>query len=344
MADIEEYPAFSALALEHRPVLHPRFQRLAEGISELTFAGLYLFREAHRYQVSRLGEDLFVFSGADDRPFFLLPFGLPERAVLDRLFEQFGQMKAVAAPQAEQLSRMGYATWEDRDSFDYLYRRDSLAALSGRRLHRKRNLVNVFLRDNVCVARPLLEEYTGDALQILEQWRQQQGSLASTSAGGARCGGHVPAAGGLGQKATDTGDNVAAPGVQSSSAGIDPASPGDYAAAREALENMGYLQLCGGIFYVDDEPVAYTLGEELAQGRMFVVHFEKAILKKEYHGIYQYVNQAFAALLPDKYELVNREQDLGDPGLRQAKQSYQPVGFVPKYRAAANTRREKLVL
>jgi hypothetical protein len=336
MTTIQEYPAFSALALEQRPVLHPFFQRLAEGISELTFAGIYLFRTAHRYQVSRLGEDLFVFSGADGRPFVLLPFGLPERAVLDRLFEQFGQMKAVSAPQAEQLSRMGYATWEDRDSFDYLYRRDSLAALSGRRLHRKKNLVNVFLRDNVCVARPLLEEYTGDALQILEQWRQQQGSLAVTSAEGARCGG-------LGQKATDTGDNVAAPGVQSSSAGIDPASPGDYAAAREALENMEYLQLCGGIFYVDDEPVAYTLGEELAQGRMFVVHFEKAILKKEYRGIYQYVNQAFAALLPDKYELINREQDLGDPGLRQAKESYRPAGFVPKYRVAANAEREEQV-
>jgi hypothetical protein len=101
---------------------------------------------------------------------------------------------------------------------------------------------------------------------------------------------------------------------------------------------MEYLQLCGGVFYVDEEPAAYTLGEELAQGRVFVIHFEKAILKKEYRGIYQYVNQAFAALLPDRYELINREQDLGDPGLRQAKESYRPVDFVPKYRAAANTR------
>ena len=97
---------------------------------------------------------------------------------------------------------------------------------------------------------------------------------------------------------------------------------------------MEALQLCGGIFYVDEEPVAYTLGEEVAQGRMFVIHFEKAVLKKEYAGIYQYVNQVFTAILPDKYELINREQDLGDPGLRQAKESYRPVGFVKKYRAA----------
>jgi hypothetical protein len=195
-------------------------------------------------------------------------------------------MKAVSRAQADRLSHMGYRVWEDRENFDYVYRRESLAGLSGRQLHRKKNLVNLFLRNNTCVARPLREEYVGDALQILEQWRQQQEIL------------------------------------------------GDYTAAREALENMEYLQLCGGIFYVDDEPAAYTLGEELARGTMFVVHFEKAVLKEDYKGIYQYVNQAFAAILPDKYELINREQDLGDPGLRQAKESYKPAGFVAKYRAA----------
>lgn len=289
---IAEYPEYSALALEQRPVLHPRFQRLAEGMSELTSAGIYLFRQTHHYQISRMGEDLFVISGRNAEPFFMLPFGLPPRELLESLFGQHQVMKAVSASQAEQLSQMGYRVWEDRDNFDYLYPREKMATLSGRALHRKKNLVNLFLRNNACVAKPLLEEYTGDALRVLEQWRQQE----------------MP--------------------------DCPLAEPGDYAAAKEALENMEYLQLCGGIFYVNEEPVAYTLGEEVAQGRMFVLHFEKAILRKEFTGIYQYVNQAFAALLPDKYELINREQDLGDPGLHQAKESYKPVGFVIKYRAA----------
>jgi len=283
---IEQYPEFSPLVLEQRPQLHPRFQRLPEGLSELTFAGVYLFRDAHRYEVSRLDEDLFVIAGRDAEPFFMLPFGLPDEAVLRSLFERHGTMKAATASQAEQLARMGCRVWEDRDNFDYLYPRDKMADLSGRQLHKKKNLVNLFLRNNACVARPLLEEYADDALQVLEQWRQGQDA------------------------------------------------PGDYAAAREALENMEYLQLCGGIFYINDEPMAYTLGEELALGKVFVIHFEKAIFEDRHKGIYQYVNQAFASVLPDKYERINREQDLGDPGLRQAKESYKPSGFAMKYRAA----------
>jgi hypothetical protein len=283
---IEEYPEFSSLSLDQRPELHPRFQRLAEGMSELTFAGIYLFRDTHHYQISRIGQDVFVVAGEDAELFFILPFELPQEDVLNSLFDRYHSMKAVSPSQAERLAQMGCRVWEDRDNFDYLYAREKLATLSGRKLHRKKNLVNLFLRNNTCTAKPLLEEYAGDALQVLERWTAQQ------------------------------------------------EKPGDHDAAREAIENMEVLQLCGGIFYVAEEPVAYTLGEESAQGRMFVAHFEKAVLRKEYAGIYQYVNRAFAAILPDKYELINREQDLGDPGLRQAKESYRPIGFVKKYRAA----------
>jgi len=51
-------------------------------------------------------------------------------------------------------------------------------------------------------------------------------------------------------------------------------------------------------------------------------------------GMYQYVNQSFAAVLPERYEWINREQDLGDAGLRQAKAGDTPAGHVTKYRAA----------
>jgi len=286
---IAEYPDSTELSLDLRPILHPKFQALPEGISEFTFANIYLFRHTHNYRLSRLPNELLVISGQDaDNPFFMLPFGLPEEKFLRELFGQYGLMKAVSQSQAVVLSERGYSIAEDRNNFDYLYAREQLVHLTGRKFHRKKNLVNVFIRNNRCQAKPLLEEYTDDALEVLEQWK------------------------------------------------IQLTEPGDYLAAREALQKMWVLQLCGGIFYIEGRPVAYCLGEELAQGKCFAIHFEKAVVEEKYTGIYQFINQAFAAVLPEKYEIINREQDLGSLGLRQAKESYSPIGFVKKYKAFMN--------
>jgi len=283
---IAQYPDSSEITLDLRPVLHPRFKTLTEGISEFTFANIYLFRETHNYRISHLEDGLFIITGRDaEEPFFMLAFGLPDEGVLKELFARHQTMKAVTQSQAEQLAAIGYSVSEDRDNFDYLYSRQDLVNLTGRKFHKKKNQLNMFIRNNECQAKPLLEEYRDDALHILEQWNRRH------------------------------------------------SAPSDFAAATEALEKMWPLQLCGGIFYIDRQPVAYCLGEELALGTSFVIHFEKAVLTPEFRGLYQFINQAFASILPEKYETVNREQDLGDSGLRQAKESYHPVGFVKKYRA-----------
>jgi hypothetical protein len=105
---------------------------------------------------------------------------------------------------------------------------------------------------------------------------------------------------------------------------------GDYQASREALELFDILGMRGCVYYVDGSPAGWCLGEPLAKARMFAVHFEKGI--EDYKGIYQFINQAFAQALPSYFKSINREQDLGDEGLRQAKMTYRPNAFVNKYR------------
>ena len=116
----------------------------------------------------------------------------------------------------------------------------------------------------------------------------------------------------------------------------DKGAEGDYIAAREALDLFGDLKIRGFLYYVDDTPAAWCLGEPLARGRMFTIHFEKAV--DAYKGIYQYMNQAFATALPRYHIHINREQDLGDEGLRQAKMTYRPIGFVRKYTGSLRNR------
>ena len=289
MTDLEvtipEYPDSAEISIDMRPVLHPKFKVLSEGISEFTFANIYLFRQTHNYRISKFENELFVITGRDnENHFFMLPFGLPDENIIRELFDNYHTMKAATARQAEILEKMGYSASEDRNNFDYLYSLEDLVNLTGRKFHKKKNMLNIFIRNNECQAKPLLEEYRDAALQILEQWNDQHGR------------------------------------------------PNDFLAAKEALEKMWPLQLCGGIFYIEGQPAAYCLGEELALGESFVIHFEKAVLRDDFKGIYQFINQAFASILPEKYKTVNREQDLGDPGMRHAKISYRPVDFVKKFK------------
>lgn len=104
---------------------------------------------------------------------------------------------------------------------------------------------------------------------------------------------------------------------------------GDYIASKESIELREELELEGKLYFVEGQPAAYTLGEAVQQGKSFVIHFEKA--DNAYKGIYQVVFKDYAQDLEKSYGLINREQDLGDPGLRQSKETYRPVGFIKKH-------------
>ena len=104
----------------------------------------------------------------------------------------------------------------------------------------------------------------------------------------------------------------------------------DFQAVQLALALPSLEDFTGLVVYVQGVPVAWCLAELIAQDTIAVVHFEKA--RTDFRGSYQYINYAFAQSLPEHVIYINREQDLGDEGLRHAKMSYKPVQFVKKYR------------
>jgi hypothetical protein len=78
--------------------------------------------------------------------------------------------------------------------------------------------------------------------------------------------------------------------------------------------------LTGGAILVDQIIVAYTVAEKLTDDTV-LIHYEKGC--PDHKG----------AHLTEDFKWVNREQDLGEEGLRKAKLSYNPVDFLRKYRA-----------
>jgi uncharacterized protein len=103
----------------------------------------------------------------------------------------------------------------------------------------------------------------------------------------------------------------------------------DYAPCREALALYEELVLCGAMYYADGVPAGSIVGEELDPAS-FVLHFAKA--RREFKGIYQYMYNQFAKIMPSKYAVFNFEQDLGMETLRRAKASYHPERMIKKYR------------
>jgi len=297
------YPDFIPLDIGLKDVLHPRLSLTFDGVSEFTFSGLYLFREKYSYRISRNGDEGgFIVSGTQgNKTFFMTPCAAPDPEIIDSLFASHDYWKNISetilasltAPFRNKLEERGIVITEDRDNFDYLYYRNELAELPGKKFHKKKNHVNNFLNSYPDhELRPMNSELIPAAVEILERWRHDAFQRNKSEGG-------------------------------------------DYKAAREALDLFDSLTLRGSVFFVDGKPAAYCLGESIARGKMFAIHFEKAV--DEYRGIYQFVNQAFAASLPRFFTLINREQDLGSEGLRQAKMTYRPCNFVNKYTARLQT-------
>ena len=103
---------------------------------------------------------------------------------------------------------------------------------------------------------------------------------------------------------------------------------GEERALYEALQNMQYLTFTGGVIQVNGKVEAFALGEKL-NPHTAVIHIEKA--NPAFDGLYQLINQEFCANQWEDTPYINREQDLGEEGLRKAKLSYHPHHLVNKY-------------
>ncbi|MFZ2041021.1 MAG: phosphatidylglycerol lysyltransferase domain-containing protein [Desulfobacterales bacterium] len=194
----------------------------------------------------------------------------------------------------EALADAWRAVWEDRiqvvearSDWDYLYALQELVELRGNRFHKKKNLLNQFLKTNDYVYAPFSPEIVREALEMQEEWCFWRDCESSE---------------------TLAAENRAIERVLK---------------AWQSLEGI-----LGGALRVEKNMLAYTIAEPLTD-EMLVIHFEKGCSQAK--GVYQAINQMFLAHEGGAYTTVNREQDLGDAGLRKAKLSYNPTGYLKKF-------------
>lgn len=184
-----------------------------------------------------------------------------------------------------------YEVEEQADLKDYLYDGEAMRTLSGKKLHKKKNHLNGFLREyeGRYEYRRLCCSDRHEVWRFMEEWRQNKVDANA----------------------------------------MDASLDYEVAGIHDILKNCSSLRVPMAGVYVDKKLEAFTIGSLNELENMAVIHIEKA--NQSIKGLYQFINQQFLIHEFPDAALVNREDDLGMEGLRKAKMSYNPIGFARKY-------------
>ncbi len=276
-------------------------------ISETTFTNIFMWRNVYNYMYAEHDGLLWIKyqkPGAEES--YFVPLGdLTEeafRAGLDAILGENARRALFSAVTEDQLGFLRSAgkceVMTDRDNWDYLYNASDLIHLPGKKYDGKRNHIHRFERDHEISVEKITPDNIADCRRIMDAWAAQTAQRNE-------------------------------PGRQ---------GPGsDYAAVIELLENYASLGCRGILVKVDGAYAAFTIGEMMngnmngnITGNTAVIHAEKAV--RGIPGLYQFINRQFCVTEWQDAVYVNREQDMGIPGLRRSKESYHPVKHVEKYK------------
>ena len=254
-----------------------------------------------RQQAAFLDGYLVLFSQFEKRSVYPFPVGKGDlRKVLDAIIHDARQrgivcrltgLTAQDTVTVEELYPGQFQFHPDRDSCDYVYAIDDLAQLGGRKYQKKRNHLNRFREQHPNCH---AEPITADNLPDVKKMLLQWYETRLEA---------------------------------------DPNNDFhlEKRALRRGIHHMDDLGLEGICLVEDGKILAMALGSFLSENA-FDIHFEKAL--EDVDGAYPAINQAFAAHLQSKYpqlQYLNREDDMGIPGLRKAKLSYYPDHMVVKF-------------
>ena len=180
----------------------------------------------------------------------------------------------------------------DRDDDDYIYLREDLVSLAGRKLHTKKNHLNQFMKNYEFTYEEVTPETVPEVMAYIESKNAYK----------------------LGETPEEWKEILEL----------------ETEAIRELLKFVG-KGLLTGMIRIHGKIEAVTLGEfaRTNSKETVLVHVEKA--DDRIRGLYQAINHEFCLRLPEETVYVNREEDMGLANLRLAKMSYKPWKLAQKY-------------
>ena len=292
---------FNPIELKDKNVINSFLNLQNYRASDLCFTNLYCWADRFGTQFAVTSDWLFIrFLDNKGRNSYLLPIGKGDMTEgIDIIIEDHRQFNTpfqirglteAMIKKIEEAIPNKFNYQLNRSVSDYIYTSDQLIHLKGKKLQSKRNHINRFMREN--------------------QWEYH--SLTANPLLVKEC------------------EEMLHKWVEMNKEEKDPSLVYDDFATTRMLENFDYLDLKGGFICVNNQIVAFSLGERLTDDT-FIVHVEKAFTS--IHGAYSIINQKFIENEAAQYTYINREEDMGIENLRQAKLSYHPEILLEKYNA-----------
>jgi hypothetical protein len=291
-------PLFRDLEMVDRPLLVAAFSRMQPQISEFTFTSLYAYRISDKPKISRIGKTLLVKV-------------LRDPGNVESLLPPIGEASALEVAEAAAQKGTEIPLLHALDKAEA----DSLAKMGYAVEEDRDNWDYVYLvKDLTELKGTAYYSKRKDIRQCLAAHQCQYRPITSMLVD--RC-----------LRLQEDWCNLM-------DCAENPSLRDENWAIKETFLNYDKLGVFGAVLLVDGKLEAFTIGERL-NADTAVVHFEKA--NPKIRGAYQLINQWFCQNALSEYTYVNREQDLGDRGLRRAKQSYRPHLLIEKHTAKKTT-------
>ena len=267
---------------------------------EFSFSNLFMWG---LQEIAKVHNHLVLYSRFNDCSFYPFPIGNGDKKdVLEAIFEDAKErgvqpyltgLNEDAKEILDSLYPDQFYYHADRGSYDYVYDINDLADLKGRKLHRKRNHLKHFRKNHPDY---IVTPITQENLDRVRAFTAEWYKLK-----------------------------------------LEENPDGDYHNEQAALEKVftyyEALEMEGLILEEQGEVLGFTMASQMYPDT-YDVHYEKA--RGDIDGAYTTINSEFANYIRNKHphiKYLDREEDLGIPGLRKAKLSYFPHHLVKKYRA-----------
>ncbi len=289
------FPQFKDLSLEEKPIFDELFSRFPPIISEFTFTNLFIWRHTYQIKISRFQNFLCILSAQEGNAFFFPPIGEGDVVECSKMLLQYLEGNGMF-PQIARVPE-SLAVGIDWGSKGFKVKLDQAQSDY---VYLTEDLIHLNGRK--------YHRKRNHIKQFKEKYAYQYILLTPES---------IPECLRLETEWCDLRHCEDITGLANESLAI-----------KEIFSHFEELRVKGAAILIDGRVEAFTLGEPL-NPETAVIHIEKA--NPVYEGLYPLINQAFLENEWSQFPYVNREQDLGEEGLRKAKESYFPHHMVNKY-------------